>query len=85
MTNSVADIDVLIAEEQKNVALESVGEALAVSRSEGVDALVFAEAAIATALEGVVDDIGEDAAANLLDLMKEQLLSGAFLRARHVH
>jgi hypothetical protein len=78
MQDGPSDIDDLIFEEQKSFARESVGEAWAHARSEGVEQMAFADAAICTALEGVVREFGEQAADELLAAMKERLTAGIF-------
>jgi hypothetical protein len=79
------DIDAMIAEEQRTFARESLGEAWADAASEGVDTVILAEAAIATALEKIVCDQGEDAARDLLTAMQEKLSNGAFDRDINYH
>jgi hypothetical protein len=83
--NQPADIDAIIAEEQRVFARESLHEAWADAISEGVDNAILAEAAIATALEKIVADRGEEAARQLLDTMGRKLTAGAFDRDINIH
>lgn len=85
MQNRPADIEAMIAEEQRTFARESLGEAWADAVSEGVDTVILAEAAIATALEKIVGDQGEDAARELLKTMQDKLSTGAFDRDINYH
>ena len=85
MQDAPGDIDAIIAEEQRSFARESLGEAWADAVSEGVDTAILADAAIATALEQIVADKGEDAARALLDAMGERLTSGDFDRNINYH
>ena len=85
MQDAPADIDAIIAEEQRSFARESLGEAWADAVSEGIDTAILADAAIATALEQIVADKGEDAARALLDAMGERLTSGDFDRNINYH
>ena len=85
MQDAPGDIDAIIAEEQRSFARESLGEAWADAVSEGIDTAILADAAIATALEQIVADKGEDAARALLDAMGERLTSGDFDRNINYH
>lgn len=85
MQDAPGDIDAIIAEEQRSFARESLGEAWADAVSEGVDTAILADAAIATALEQIVADKGEDAARALLESMGVRLTSGDFDRNINYH
>jgi len=85
MQDAPGDIDALIAEEQRSFARESLGEAWADAISEGIDTSILADAAIATALEQIVADKGEDAARALLEAMGTRLTSGDFERNINYH
>ena len=85
MQDAPGDIDAIIAEEQRSFARESLGEAWADAVSEGVDTAILADAAIATALEQIVADKGEDAARALLEAMGARLTSGDFDRNINYH
>lgn len=85
MQDAPGDIDALIAEEQRSFARESLGEAWADAVSEGVDTSILADAAIATALEQIVADKGEDAARALLEAMGNRLTNGDFDRNINYH
>ncbi len=85
MQDAPGDIDAIIAEEQRSFARESLGEAWADAVSEGVDTAILADAAIATALEQIVADKGEDAARALLESISARLTSGDFDRNINYH
>ncbi len=85
MQDQPADIDAIIAEEQLSFARESLGEAWADAVSEGVETAILAEAAIATALERIVSDQGEEAARKLIADMQTKLANGAFDRNINYH
>ena len=85
MQDSTGDIEALIAEEQRSFARQSLGEAWADAVSEGVDPAILADAAIATALEQIVAEKGEDAAHSRLEAMASRLTSGDFDRNINYH
>ncbi|MBB6260255.1 hypothetical protein FHS77_000779 [Paenochrobactrum gallinarii] len=85
MQHTTTDLDELIAEEKKLAAIEYQNEAWADGISEGIESEILAEAAFATALTELIRDAGEDAALNLIEKMKEQIIAGGFLSTRPLH
>ncbi len=82
MEHAPADLDEMIAREKKLAAIEYQNEAWADGASEGIEPEILAEAAFTTALTELLRDAGEDCALELLDKMREQIVSGAFLADR---
>ncbi|MCL7997412.1 hypothetical protein M8994_04050 [Brucella sp. 21LCYQ03] len=77
-----ADLDEMIAREKKLVAIEYQNEAWADGISEGIEPEILAEAAFTTALTELMRDAGEDAALELIEKMREQIIAGTFLPQR---
>ena len=73
-----SDLDAMIEHEKRQVALEYQGEAWAGGISDGIDAHIMAEAAIATALGELVETLGETAALEYVEDLKQQIVAGAF-------
>ncbi len=82
MENAPSDLDEMIAREKKLVAIEYQNEAWADGTSEGIEAEILAEAAFSTALTELIRNCGEEAAIALLDKMRDNVTSGAFLPSR---
>lgn len=82
MENAPSDLDEMIAREKKLVAIEYQNEAWADGISEGIEAEILAEAAFSTALTELIRSCGEEAAVALLDKMRDNVNSGAFLPSR---
>ena len=72
------DLDAMIEHEKRQVALEYQGEAWAGGISDGIDAHIMAEAAIATALGELVEALGETGALSYIEELKGQVTAGAF-------
>ena len=72
------DLDAMIEHEKRQVALEYQDEAWAGGISDGIDARIMAEAAIATAMGELVDALGETAALEFIEELKGQVVAGAF-------
>ena len=77
-----ADLDEMIAREKKLVAIEYQNEAWADGISEGIEPEILAEAAFTTALTELMREAGEDAALELIEKMREQIIAGTFLPQR---
>lgn len=77
-----ADLDEMIAREKKLVAIEYQNEAWADGMSEGIEPEILAEAAFTTALTELMRSAGEDAALELIEKMREQIIAGGFLSER---
>ena len=82
MEYAPADLDEMIAREKKLVAIEYQNEAWAEGASEGIEPEILAEAAFTTALTELIREAGEDCALDLIEKMREQIISGAFLDNR---
>lgn len=78
MESGFGDVEALIRREKRLLADETQEEAWADARSAGIEAEIVAEAAIETAFEELVGELGEDAALRLLDSIREKVVSGAF-------
>lgn len=76
------DLDEMIAREKKLVAIEYQNEAWADGISEGIEPEILAEAAFTTALTELIREAGEDAALELIEKMREQIIAGTFLTQR---
>ncbi|MBZ0164449.1 MAG: hypothetical protein K8H74_17280 [Notoacmeibacter sp.] len=72
------DIDALIREEKRLSAIECHDEAWTAGLLAGIEPDIIAETAISTALSELQREMGEDAAAALLDRMRDKLLGGEF-------
>ena len=73
------NLDELIANEKRQVALEYQHEAWAGGMSDGIDMEIMAEAAIATAVTELCEAAGEDAVIAYIDALRERVLTGTFL------
>ncbi len=82
MNHAPTDLDELIAHEKKQAAIEYQHEAWADGISEGIEPEILAEAAFANALTELLRSTGEDAALDLLDKLREQIIAGEFLPNR---
>lgn len=71
-----------IATEKRRAAREMQTDAWADGLLEGIETEILAEAAIATALEEIVDENGEEAALEAIDQMRDRLMAGEFTRLR---
>ena len=72
------DLDAMIEHEKRQVALEYQGEAWAGGISDGIEAHIMAEAAIATAMGELVETLGETAALDYLEELKGRVTAGVF-------
>ena len=75
----MSDLDAMIEHEKRQVALEYQGEAWAGGLSDGIEAEIMAEAAIATAMGQLVEAVGEDAVLDYVEGLKSKVLSGEFV------
>lgn len=75
-------LDDAIAVEKRRAAREMQSEIWADGMLEGIDTDILADAAMATALEEIVDEAGEDAALAVIDGIRERLVAGEFTRLR---
>ena len=73
-----SDLDAMIEHEKRQVALEYQGEAWAGGISDGIDAHIMAEAAMATAMGEMVEALGEEQALAFIEELKAQVVAGAF-------
>jgi hypothetical protein len=85
MEQAVSDIEAMIREEKRQTAAESHSEAWAEGVSAGIEPEIIAEAALTTAIAELVRCCGEDAAAALLERMRERTQAGEFEPLRHLH
>lgn len=79
------DMEAIIREEKRMVAVESHAEAWAENVSAGIEPEIIAEAALATALAELCRSGGESAVVALLDRMRERVVSGDFEAERVRH
>lgn len=71
-----------IAMEKRRAAREMQTDAWAEGMLEGIETDILADAAIATALEEIVDENGEDAALAAIEDIRQRLVAGEFTRLR---
>ena len=75
-------LDDAIALEKRRAAREMQSEIWADGMLEGIETDILADAAMATALEEIVDENGEDAALAVIDDIRQRLVAGEFSRLR---
>ncbi|MCR9120856.1 MAG: hypothetical protein NXH91_01110 [Phyllobacteriaceae bacterium] len=75
-------LDDAIAMEKRRAAREMQSEIWADGMLEGIETDILADAAMATALEEIVDENGEDAALAVIDDIRQRLVAGEFTRLR---
>ena len=75
-------LDDAITHEKRRAAREMQSEIWADGLLEGIETDILADAAMATALEELVDEGGEDAALAVIDEMRQRLVAGEFTRLR---
>ena len=78
MNMTSTDLDRLVAEEKKLVAIEYQNEVWADGTLEGIETEIMAEAAFATALTELIRDNGETSALALLEALRERISAGEF-------
>ena len=78
MSHSKTDLDAMIEHEKHQVALEYQDEAWAGGISDGIDREIVADAAIATGMRAMVAAIGEDAALDYVEQLREKVIAGEF-------
>jgi hypothetical protein len=78
MNMTSTDLDRLVAEEKKLVAIEYQNEVWADGTLEGIEPEIMAEAAFATALTELIRDNGEVSALALLEGLRERISAGEF-------
>src|SRR4029079_12463595 len=78
MNMTSTDLDRLVAEEKKLVAIEYQNEVWADGTLEGIEPGIMAEAAFATALIELIRDNGEASALALLEVLRERISAGEF-------
>ena len=76
------EMDEIVEREKRMAALEVHSEAWADGAMEGIDADILADAAIATALEETIRELGEDAAIQLVETLRDRILAGEFSPSR---
>ena len=77
-----SDLDDLIVAEKKQVAIEYHNEAWADGISDGIEAEILAETAIATAVTELVRRYGESDVLELLDQLRQRVEFGEFRAER---
>ncbi|MET0259035.1 MAG: hypothetical protein ABW179_10695 [Methylobacterium sp.] len=77
-----SDLDDLIVAEKKQVAIEYHNEAWADGISDGIEAEILAETAIATAVTELVRRYGESDVLELLDKLRQRVEFGEFRAER---
>ncbi|MBO6552879.1 MAG: hypothetical protein JJ926_05735 [Roseitalea sp.] len=75
-------LDDAIALEKRRAAREMQSEIWADGMLEGIETDILADAAMATALEEIVGENGEDAALAVIDDIRQRLVAGEFTRLR---
>jgi hypothetical protein len=85
MEQRTADIDAIIREEKRMVAVESHSEAWAEGVSAGIEPEIIAEAALATAVAELFRTGGERAVLGLIERMRERAIAGEFEPERLCH
>ncbi|TCD14266.1 hypothetical protein [Oricola cellulosilytica] len=78
MDVTISEMDEIIAREKRDAALEVHSDAWADGTMEGIDADILADAAIATALEETIRELGEEAALALVETLRDRILTGEF-------
>ena len=73
------ELDEMIANEKRQVALEYQDEAWAGGLMDGIDKDIMAEAAIETALRELVESTGEDEVIAYVERLRERVVSGSFI------
>jgi hypothetical protein len=79
------DLDALVKEEKRLVAADCQEEAWADARLQGIEADIIAEAAIETAFEELVSEMGEEVALDLLEKIRDRVVSGAYDKSMICH
>ena len=85
MERSLGEIEILIREEKRLSAVESQHEAWAEAIASGIEPEIVADAAIATALAELVRAEGETATLQLMERLRERVVSGEFATSRTRH
>lgn len=75
-------LDDAIALEKRRAAREMQSEIWTDGMLEGIETDILADAAMATALEEIVDENGEEAALAVIDDIRQRLVAGEFTRLR---
>ena len=75
-------LDDAIVHEKMRAAREMQSEIWADGLLEGIERDILADAAMATALEEIVDGEGEDAALAVIDDLRQRVVAGEFNRLR---
>ena len=78
----ISTLEEAIALEKRRAAREMQSEIWADGLLEGIDTEILADAAMATALEELVTESGEDAALAVIENLRERLAAGEFNRLR---
>jgi hypothetical protein len=79
------ELDELMRSEMRLEALKSHGEAWATGISAGIEPRILAEAAVYTALHEMIRNEGEGAALELVERLRERIVSGEFEPERTRH
>jgi len=78
LQQNIENLDALILEEKKRVALEFFNEAWASAIDEGIEPHILAESAVSTALTKLTESEGEQHAETLVEALPGQLECGKF-------
>ncbi|WP_306118705.1 MULTISPECIES: hypothetical protein [unclassified Roseitalea] len=80
--HKLSELEDAITNEKRQAAREMQSEIWVDGMLEGIETDILADAAIATALEELVDESGEDAALAAIDEIRQRLVAGEFTRIR---
>lgn len=78
----LSELEDAIAHEKRKAAREMQSEIWADGVLEGIETDILADAAMATALEELITEGGEDAALAAIDDMRQRIVAGEFTRIR---
>jgi hypothetical protein len=78
-------LDDLVRSEQRLEALKSHGEAWATGISQGIDPAIIADTALFTAFHEMIRQIGEKAALDLVERLRDRIMCGEFEPERVCH
>lgn len=80
--HKLSELDDAIAHEKRQAAREMQSEIWVDGMLEGIETDILADAAMATALEELITEGGEDAALAAIDDMRQRIVAGEFTRIR---
>ena len=78
------DLDALILEEKKRVAVEFFNEAWSSAAAEGIEPQILAESALSNALTRLTEAEGDAPVSHLVDALPDRLAWGHFLPNRSI-